>query len=224
MCLALTTASDATIEAILKEPAKVWLLVSPDDLDFYWEDAGKAPQAGAADSGGGLLGKIKSMFEAKHKAAAEPDAAPEGNGHEILGLDPARGEGVEDDLDKAWHGLHYIFTGTADGGAAPLNFLVSGGVETGKIEIGYGVPRAFTSADTAKIFDALSKWTEHKVREKYDAEDMMSLDIYPSIWDRPGAEGEDPEGLEYLVENFDRLKEFIANAHKSGVGFVITIQ
>ena len=38
------------------------------------------------------------------------------------------------DLDKAWHGLHFLFTGTAWEGTEPANFLLSGGIDLGDDE------------------------------------------------------------------------------------------
>jgi hypothetical protein len=33
------------------------------------------------------------------------------------------------DIDKGWHGLHFLFTGTADGGEERACYLVRGGEE-----------------------------------------------------------------------------------------------
>ena len=57
-------------------------------------------------------------------------------------------EGFADfDIDKAWHGIHYLLTGTAWEGAAPLNFLVAGGRPVGDVDVGYGPARAFSGAE-----------------------------------------------------------------------------
>ena len=45
---------------------------------------------------------------------------------------PAPGEQL--DVDKAWHGLHFLLTGTADGGAEPASYLLTGGEELGDDE------------------------------------------------------------------------------------------
>lgn len=45
----------------------------------------------------------------------------------------------EVDIDKAWHGLHYLLTGTAWEGAPPLNFLAAGGREVGEVESGTAI-------------------------------------------------------------------------------------
>src|ERR1700722_3238791 len=58
------------------------------------------------------------------------------------------GEAYADlDVDKAWHGLHFLLTGTAWEGAPPLDFIVKGGRQIGDVDVGYGPARAFSSAD-----------------------------------------------------------------------------
>jgi Domain of unknown function (DUF1877) len=44
------------------------------------------------------------------------------------------------DIDKAWHGIHYLLCGKANPGAEPLSWAVLGGEEIGE-EIGYGPAR-----------------------------------------------------------------------------------
>jgi hypothetical protein len=56
----------------------------------------------------------------------------------------------EDDVDKAWQGLHFLLTGSAWNGEPPLNFLVSGGREIGDVDVGYGPARGFTSTEVAE--------------------------------------------------------------------------
>jgi len=47
---------------------------------------------------------------------------------------------------------------------------------------------------------------------------MMTLEIYPKIWDR------DPEEeLDYCEEYFYQLKEFVEVAAKRGMGLIIAI-
>ena len=48
---------------------------------------------------------------------------------------------AELDLDKAWHGLQFLFTNTAWEGDEPACFLVKGGREIGDEEVGYSMPR-----------------------------------------------------------------------------------
>lgn len=55
------------------------------------------------------------------------------------------------DLDKTWHALHYLFTGTAWAGDFPACFLVSSGEPVGDVDVGYGPARSFTPAQTKAI-------------------------------------------------------------------------
>jgi hypothetical protein len=52
------------------------------------------------------------------------------------------------DLDKAWHGIHYLLTGLAEGGPEPQSLAVFGGEEFGP-EVGYG-PARFLTADQVR--------------------------------------------------------------------------
>jgi hypothetical protein len=125
------------------------------------------------------------------------------------------------DLDKTWHGIHFLLTGEAWSGAPPLDFIVSGGREVGDEEdVGYGPARAFSSAQVAQVAAALDPITPETLRERFDGERMMRAEIYPEIWDRDPA---DDDTLGYLVEYFELLKPFIADAARRGLGMFVYI-
>ena len=52
------------------------------------------------------------------------------------GLDLAQDEVEEASLDKAWHGIHYLLTGSAWEGELPLGFICQGGSAVGDIDLG----------------------------------------------------------------------------------------
>ncbi len=122
------------------------------------------------------------------------------------------------DIDKAWHGIHYLLTGRADAGAAPLDFLVAGG-ETVDEAGEYGA-RLFTAAQTAAIAAALAPIDEATMRARFDPADMKKLKIYPAIWDRDPAED---DALGYCLEYFSELKRFVDDATASGFGLVVSM-
>ena len=127
----------------------------------------------------------------------------------------------ETDLDKAWHGIHFLLTGSAWEGDPPLNFLVAGGTEVGDIDVGYGPARVFRSSEVAEIHKALDGLQEHDLRNRYKPDVMIENDIYPSIWDRdPDEDG----ALDYLLEYFFELKSFISAAASKRLGIVVTIE
>ena len=93
-------------------------------------------------------------------------------------------------LEKAWHGLHFLLTGDAWGGAGLQAFLVSGGAEQGD-DYGYGTARYFTSQETREIAKVLSPIDADDLWSRYDAQAMTDAGIYPEIWDEPAAELEE---------------------------------
>ena len=124
------------------------------------------------------------------------------------------------DVDKAWHGLHYLFTGTAWEGDAPLNFIVSGGEEIGDVDLGYGPGRAFTPAEVKRIDAALQKLDPDELRRRFNPAQMKELKIYPDIWDRPP---EQDDTLGYLLEYFGKLKPFIHKGAQDGLGLLVYV-
>ena len=126
MALALHTVSENNISKVLADPPLVWRIIAPDDSEIY--------QHARAEKQPGLLARLLGA-----KPVELSDDVPD--------LPKTDGEGIETDLDKAWHGIHYLLTGTAWAGAEPLNFIVCGGTEVGDIDVGYGPARVFSSND-----------------------------------------------------------------------------
>lgn len=126
----------------------------------------------------------------------------------------------EIDLDKAWHGLHFLFTGTDWEGEEPLCYLVRGGAQIGNVDVGYDPARALTSAQAKQFHESLSQLTQDVLRSRFDPEQMKSLAIYPDIWDR---DPEDDDTLEYLVTYFDELRSFLNETASRQLGLIIYI-
>ncbi len=119
------------------------------------------------------------------------------------------------DIDKTWHALHWLLTGTEYEGEPPLNFILAGGTEIGDEDVGYGVPRAFTSDEVRGIDEALTQVPAADLLARYDGNAMR--DLYPGIWDIPD---ERDANFDYLATNFDVLKGFIARAREQGLGLI----
>jgi len=144
---------------------------------------------------------------------ADPDAATEflGGEGDDTGFDPF----ADLDVDKAWHGIHYLLTGSAEEGEPPLDFIVRGGREIGE-DLGYGPARGFSPAEVKNIAAALSGVSLDQLRSRYDQNEMQRLQIYPDIWRR-----EPDEGLAYVTQYFDELKEFITGGAKEGEALIV---
>lgn len=200
MCLFLRTLSDRSIDRMLASPQLIWRVVLPEDPEVL-ADLDEAPKP---------RGFLARLFGGP---AAAPTPRPD------LGL--ATGEVVELDLGKAFHGVHFLLSGSAEAGDRPLDFLLVGGREVGDEDVGYGPGRVFRAREVCEIHDALRGWTAPELRRRFDPVRMNELDIYPSPWDT-GSEREHDIAL--LIDAFVELQRFIHAATERKVGILITIE
>ncbi|WP_431095743.1 YfbM family protein [Polaromonas aquatica] len=115
------------------------------------------------------------------------------------------------DLDKAWHGIHYLLTGLADGGTQPQSLAVIGGQEFGP-EVGYGPARFLTPQQVRSVATSLSGISEEALSQRFNPKDMEAKQIYPdAIWVRDGQ-----EALDYALENYRQLQVFYQDAAARG--------
>jgi len=115
------------------------------------------------------------------------------------------------DLDKAWHGIHYLLTGEAEGGVEPQCLAVLGGTEFGP-ELAYGSPRFLTIGQVARVAETLTRLPPESLANNFNARDMASKGIYPQvIWVRDGK-----EALDYVLEGYEQLQVFYQEAASRG--------
>ena len=129
-------------------------------------------------------------------------------------------DGEEFDLDRSWHGIHFLLTGTAYEGEPPLDFIVRGGTEITGVEVGMNPPRALKSEEVRPIADALDRLPPDELRERFEPERMLEEGIYPDIWDRDPAED---DTLGYLIEHYTDLRAFVRRAADRGDGLIVSI-
>ncbi len=199
MALAFHSISDENIDRLIADPPLVWRVIAPDDPEIY-----QMTRAGAQP------GFVARLFGAK-SPAVESD---------LPTLSYVDGEGLDSDVDKAWHGIHYLLTGTAWEGEAPLNFLISGGEEIGSVDVGYGPARAIRRGDLSELVTALDAISTDELRGRFNPEEMMNLEIYPDIWDR---EPEDDDVLGYCIEHYELMKTFFRKARDNELGILLYI-
>ena len=70
------------------------------------------------------------------------------------------------------------------------------------------------------IAAALRSLDDSAVRERFNPEEMMSLEIYPNIWDRAP---EDDDTLGYCIEYLSDLRRFLADAANNSMGIMLYI-
>ncbi|GAB3766561.1 YfbM family protein [Microlunatus parietis] len=113
------------------------------------------------------------------------------------------------DLDKAWHGIHWLLTGDPWTTEGPLASVIFGGEELDG-NFGYGPPRLLDPSGVAAIAAALADVDPTTLRARFDPAAMASAEVYPDIWD-------DADSFAgYLAPNFVAVKEFYRAAAERG--------
>lgn len=113
------------------------------------------------------------------------------------------------DIDKAWHGIHSLLTGTVWDTDGARGQTILGGEPIGD-DIGYGPARLMMADEVVRVADELSLILPESLRLNFDARRMTSLKIYPQIWD------EGDEALEYLMTYYTPLRAFYTRAAARG--------
>jgi hypothetical protein len=120
------------------------------------------------------------------------------------------------DLEKSWHGIHYLLTGTAWGTEAGAGAAILGGEEIG-VDDGYGPARILRPELVRTIAMALDGLDLVALRARFDPAAMSSAGIYPDLW-------ADNEFDTYLAPNFTKLRQFYQTAAANGSGCAGVVQ
>lgn len=141
--------------------------------------------------------------------------------HDVCDEGYGAGQDTFVDVDKAWHCLHFLLTGTADGGEPPLNFILTGGEAVGDEDVGYGPARVLLAAEVAKIAKALESIDVRWLAARFDAAAMDRLEIYPEggRWSDvdPGSE----ESFGYYLAGFESIKALVRRGQSEGLGMLV---
>ena len=120
------------------------------------------------------------------------------------------------DVDKSWHALHFLLTGTGGESDSPRAFLLHGGtsVATGDFPILF-----HTADEVEKIYDSISSESFESYINRYDVEKMKEEDIYK--FDE--LESSDEDMREYATDYLKSLIEFIELTTKNKQGLAISM-
>ena len=195
MSIGLLSLADANIARVVKSPSLAWRLIAPESPAL----AGEKP--------------VRTTARGKKTARtrqAKPKVLP------ALKLDA--NEGARCDLEKSWHGIHYLLTGSAWEGDPPLDFLVNGGRQVGRIDSEHGPVRAFRASEAQAIYQSMSSLSPYELRKRFNARDMAAKEIYPDIWTRSVLE---EDSLRYLMDNLDKLRAFLRQTDEAQLGILV---
>jgi hypothetical protein len=123
------------------------------------------------------------------------------------------------DLDKAWHCLHYLLTGSAGAGEPPLDFLLKGGSPVGDEDVGNGPARVLLAAEVATLAAALAPIDSQRLLLRFDLQTLDALDIYPGGWLEMDLTSDYELG--YFLGPYQELKRLLARAVSEKLGLII---
>jgi hypothetical protein len=168
-------------------------------------DAEAASVQAVPDAAGELLGYTppprKVSFLSKVFGQSRKDPPPSRKKLQPIG------ENETFDLGQAWHVLHYLFTGSTDGGKWPAAFIMSGGQEVGP-DLGYGSPRLLTPEQSRDVAAFLSAQTFQSFDAAYIAQDIEAAQVY---WKASTEPADRQRQLEELWGVAQDLQVFVGN-------------
>jgi len=125
------------------------------------------------------------------------------------------------DLDKAWHALHYLLTGSARDGEGPLAFLLKGGTPVGDEDLGYGPARVFQPPEVAAIADALADVSQRTLLPRFDLKKLERLELYPGRWSEVNLRSD--YDLGYYFGPLEDMKRVTRHGKNDGMGMLVWI-
>ena len=118
-------------------------------------------------------------------------------------------------LDKAWHAIHFLLTGSADPDETPRGFLLSGrSVESGDFAVLVHDEKA-----TQRIAEALRDVDRSWLSARWNQSDLARSDVY-LIQD---CNEDDDEVREYVFDYALELVQFVQVAAQRGCGLIVDI-
>jgi uncharacterized protein DUF1877 len=109
-------------------------------------------------------------------------------------------------LEKSWHSLHYLLTGTAGKSDSVLGKTILGGKEIGP-DIGYGPARYLEPSEVKEIAKVLKNVSKKDLAVRFDLRAMQAAKIYAC---------RDADELELAQDYFAQMTDYYGEAAKRG--------
>lgn len=120
-------------------------------------------------------------------------------------------------LDKAWHAIHFVLTGSAWTGEAPWAWAILGGTPLNEDDDASW--RHLPAEQVREVAQALAALPPAEFARRFDAQALADAQIYPdTIWLR---DGEDAK--RYVLDYYAQLSGFYAAAAARGDDVFATI-
>jgi len=109
------------------------------------------------------------------------------------------------DIDKTWHAIHFILTGSEWEGDEPAKSVIFGGKEAGP-DVGYGSARFLDQQQVSKVNQHLLLLDQNVISEYFNVEQLVEKEIYPNMW--IDTDETEEEMIDYLEHYYKELKQF----------------
>ena len=127
-------------------------------------------------------------------------------------LVPARREEDEINLDKSWHIVHYLLTGSDNATDSPLNIIADESDRLADIDVGLGPPFVIHPDAVSSFAAAAAELSDEQFLSRLRPSEMPLDTLYlgEAVRENPGEMGE------YAVENLHFLRDFAQKAADAG--------
>lgn len=106
------------------------------------------------------------------------------------------------DVDKAWHAIHFVLTGSSKEVRGPAGIMLGGSPLDE--EVGYGPVRYLDARSVRKAAKVLKSISASEFRSKVSLKRLAAAKIYPEIWD------ESDSGLvDYVAGSYEHFREWL---------------
>jgi hypothetical protein len=121
-------------------------------------------------------------------------------------------------IDKTWHAIHFILTGSADEAPLPEGYLLDGGTYLGEPnpDGDTAQPRLLSPEETNAFAEVLRPIDNDEFERRFDHKAMLDADVY-------GIDDDEEEDFEIVSECFTELRDFILKAADARQGVMIHI-
>jgi hypothetical protein len=125
---------------------------------------------------------------------------------------------TEIDIDKAWHGIHYLLTGSIESNSTLASKVIMGSENIGP-DRGYGPAKLLYPTEVKAIAHLLEEITPDVLRRRFKPREMTQVGVYPAvIWERDGE-----EALTYVLDYYKKLVAFYKLAAEKGQAVLLVI-
>ena len=117
-------------------------------------------------------------------------------------------------LEKSWHTLHYLLTGSAEPVDTCLGKAILGGAEIGP-DLGYGPARLLAPEEVGQVAEALARLSKEDLAQRFNLSAMKAANIYAC---------DSEEELELAQDYFERMTRFYAEAAAMGNAMILYLK